>query len=164
MFRFSRTIVYSYEVARTAQNEKEEKPMKKKTASIVSVLLLAVCLLSIPAQAAVPPTVSPCFEDIRTFYSTIDIDDSGKATAYSYIFTSTSSNTVYLTVYLQKLSGNTWSTLTSGSSSGSPYTSKSVSRYVTSGYYYRAKGVASVYNSSGAFVESATLYSNSKYY
>lgn len=138
--------------------------MKKKTASIVSVLLLAVCLLSIPAQAAVPPTVSPCYEDIRTFYATIEIDDNGKATAYSYVFTSTSSNTVYLTVYLQKLSGNTWSTQTSGSTSGSPYTSKSVTRYVTTGYYYRTKAVASVYNSSGKLVESATIYSGSKYY
>lgn len=138
--------------------------MKRKTASIISVLLLAVCLLSIPAQAAVPPTVSPCYEDIHTFYATIVIDDNGLATGYSYISTATSSYTVYLTVYLQKLSGGSWSNLTSGSSTDTRAASKTLTRYVTPGYYYRTKGVASVYTSSGKFVESATIYSKNQYY
>lgn len=139
--------------------------MKKRTASIIALLMLTVCLLSIPAQAAVPPTADPCYEDLRTFYATIEIDDNGLATAYSYASCSTASNTITLTVYLQKKTGtNTWSTVTSGSASDSRAVDKSVSRYVVPGYYYRAKGVASVRTSSGTYVETATLYSASEYY
>lgn len=139
--------------------------MKKKSASLVALLMLAVCLLSIPAQAAVPPTADPCYENLRTFYATIEIDDNGLATAYSYASCSTASYTITLTVYLQKKTGtNTWSTVTSGSASDTKAVSKGVSRYVVPGYYYRTKGVATVYTSSGTYVETASIYSGSKYY
>lgn len=138
--------------------------MKKKTVSLISLILLAACLLAMPAQAAVPSTAVPCYEDIHLFYANIAIDDNGLATAYSYVSTATASYTVNLTVYLQKQSGNTWYTVTYGSTSDTEYISKSVSRYVSHGYYYRTKGVATVYTASGSYVETAVIYSNSQYY
>lgn len=138
--------------------------MKKRTASLVSVILLVACLLSIPAQAAVPPTVAPCFVDIHSFYANLVIDDNGLATSYAYVTTATSSYTVYLTVYLQKQSSGSWSNVTSGSTSDTRAASKTVTRYVTHGYYYRTKAVATVYTSSGSYVETATTYSGSQYY
>lgn len=138
--------------------------MKKKTVSIITLILLATCLLAMPVQAAVSATVAPCFEDIHLLYANIDINDSGLATAYTYVSTATDSYTVYLTVYLQRLSGDTWYTVTYGSTSGSGVVDKSVSRYVSHGYYYRAKGVVTICTSSGSFVESATINSNSQYY
>lgn len=138
--------------------------MKKKIASFTALVLLAACLFSIPAQAAVPSTVAPCFEDIHLFYATIDITESGYATAYSYAACATSSNKVYLTVYLQQLINGVWSNVTYASSANTKSVSSTASTYVSSGYYYRAKGYATVYTSTGTFVETATIYSNSKYY
>lgn len=138
--------------------------MKKKSASLIAALMLVVCLLSIPAQAAVPPTVEPCYENIHLFYANLDIDDNGLASATGYVNTATTTHTIYLTVFLQKLSNGSWTNISSGTSSGTGYTGKTVSYYVTSGYYYRTKAVATVYTASGSFVESATTYSGSKYY
>lgn len=139
--------------------------MKKRTASLVALLALAACLLSIPAQAAVPPTADPCYENLRTFYANIEIDDNGLATAYSFASCSTASNTVSLTVYLQKQTApNTWTTVAYDSASDTKAVGKGVSRYVVSGYNYRAKGIVSVYTSSGTYVESAAINSGYKYY
>lgn len=138
--------------------------MKRKTSSMIAVLLLAACLLALPAQAAVPSPVAPCFEDIHLLSAMVDISDSGLASANAYVSTATSTHKIYLNVYLQQQTDGIWSTLTSGTGSGSGYVSKTITRYVTHGHYYRTRAVVTVYTASGALVESASINSSSQYY
>lgn len=82
-----------------------------------------------------------------------------KATAYA----SSSEYYLYVTLSLQKKSGNSWKTIASWNGSGSGITgvilSKTKSGLVSG--TYRCKAYVRVYDSNGSYVESTTVYSQS---
>ncbi len=135
--------------------------MKRKTISLIAALLLVASFLTVPAAAISTPSdpgISPLYEDMRTFYASIS-KDNGKVNCYSFASTATSSYTVYLTMTLQRSSGSGWTNVTSWSTSGTGSAKLNKSYYVTSSYSYRTKAVATIYTSSGKYVEQATTYS-----
>ena len=141
--------------------------MKQKTTPLIAVLLLASMLFTLPAAAADAPSesgISPCYESVGSIEATLSITSSGKASCYGYVKVIPSTNSFTLTMTLQRLTNGSWTYVTSWATSGTGSASLSKSYYVTNGYYYRVKLVASVRTSSGSFVEQVTSYSNSTYY
>ena len=75
----------------------------------------------------------------------------------------TSSYDVELTVELQQ-NRSGWDTIKTWTDAGTRYASAGGNWYVASGYDYRVKATATVYNSSGREIESATFYSYTESY
>lgn len=139
---------------------------------IVSFILVALMLIfaTIPAYAANSSTasagiVSPQFIGITTLSANLSIDSSGRTTSTGIVRPSNSNYTSYLTVSLQKFISGSWTTINSWSGSGAGLygVTNSGSYYVGSGTY-RACSIASIYNSSGSLVDTATAYSAEKSY
>lgn len=143
--------------------------MKRRILAILSLVLILASVLVMPASAADAPTaataaVTPRYVNIMGFNASIGINSSGKASCYSFVETANSSYTVYLSVSLQRYVNGGWSTVKNWSTSGTGEATLDKSWYVTSGYYYHTAATATVYTSSGSFVESQTIYSQSYYY
>ncbi len=141
--------------------------MKRKTTPLIAALLLASMLFTLPAAAANAPSepgISPYYKSVSSIAANLSITSSGKAECYGYIKVTPSTNSFTLTMTLQRLTDGSWTYVTSWATSGTGSSSLSKSYYVTHGYYYRVKLVASVSTSSGSFVEQVTSYSNSVYY
>lgn len=145
--------------------------MKKCLFRVFSMFLTVISLTSmlifIPAEAADPPAsdgVAPCNIDIGLLTAALSIDGNGKACCDGFVRARTSSNKVYITMTLQRSSGNSWEDVKSWSTSGTPSATLAKERYVVSGYYYRVKVTASAYTSSGSFIEQLTVYSGDKEY
>ncbi|MGM9614426.1 MAG: hypothetical protein ACI3W7_02700 [Oscillospiraceae bacterium] len=141
--------------------------MKRKAISVIAMLLLMASFLAIPAAAAGEPTdsgISPYYNSLTTIMASISISDAGKAACNSYAKVNPTTNSVSLAMTLQRYTGGSWTYVTSWSTSGTGSVSLDKSYYITHGYYYRVKGVATVYSSSGAYVEQVTIYSDSEYY
>lgn len=135
--------------------------MKIKTVKRVLCLLLAVVLLTSGINVFADDGISPCYTGTATISASLSISTSGKATCTGKIHLY-SSYTATLTVKLQRYENGYWSTVKSWSTSDS--TSLSKSYYVTSGYSYRVVTSASVYNSSGKYVEGPSATSATKSY
>lgn len=139
--------------------------MKRRTLSLIALVLLMTSMLVIPASAAEEtPTVSPRYVNILAFTASISVNSSGKASCYSFVETANTSHTIYLTIGVQRYVDGYWTTIKSWNTSGTGEVSLDKSRYVTSGYYYRTAATATVYTSSGSYVEAVTIYSQSYYY
>ena len=137
-------------------------PFRMLTAYLTIVLIM-ISLLAIPAAAvSVPqePALVPDYVDIETLWAILNIGSSNEATCSSFVRSATFTNTVYLTMKLQQLSGKNWSDIKTWSASGTGSISLTRRYYVTSGYSYRLKVTATVYTSAGKFVEQSTAYSN----
>ncbi len=80
-----------------------------------------------------------------------------KAIAYA----NSSEYHLYVTLSLQKMSGNTWNSIASWNGTGSGVTGVILSKTKSglSSGTYRCKAYVRVYDSNGAFVESTTVYS-----
>lgn len=134
--------------------------MKTKTLKRVLCLLLAAVLLT-SGISAFASDVAPYYTGTSSISSSLSISTAGKATCTGSIRLY-SSYTANMTVKLQRYTNGYWSTVQSWSGSGVSTISKSY--YVTSGYYYRVVTAASVYDSSGKYVEGPTMLSTTKYY
>ncbi len=86
-------------------------------------------------------------------------NNTAKCKAFAYA--NSSEYHLYVTLSLQKMNGNTWSTIASWIGSGSGITGVVLnkSRSGLSSGTYRCKAYVRVYDSHGAFVESTTVYS-----
>lgn len=135
--------------------------MKIKTVKRMLCLLLAVVLLTSGISVFADDGISPYYTGTATISASLSISTSGKATCTGKIHLY-SSYTATLTVKLQRYENGYWSTVKSWSTSDS--TSLSKSYYVTSGYSYRVVTSASVYNSSGKYVEGPSATSATKSY
>lgn len=72
--------------------------------------------------------------------------------------------TIYLKIELQRYKDGYWTSIKSWSGSGTGEVTMDKSWYVTSGYYYRTAATATVYTSSGSYVEMVSIHSQSDYY
>ena len=122
-------------------------------------LLTAILILCASASAAAPqealdiPEISPRYAYIRDTEADLEITG-GLANCSASVSAPTSSYDVELTVELQQ-NRSGWDTIKTWTDSGT--------RYV-SAYDYRVKATATVYNSSGREIESATFYSYTESY
>ena len=142
----------------------------KRLLSLVAVILIAASMSSLPVSAfaqEVEPIepVDPVepYVDLIMIAASCNISSSGLASCYGYAETATTSYTVYLTLELQRYN-NGWNTIKTWSTHGTRYAELSKNRYVSSGYYYRVVATATVYTSSGNYVESASATSPNRYY
>lgn len=140
--------------------------MKKRGISTVLSLILVMCF-------AMPVSVAAStggeaeeraggllrYTNVVVISAELDINSSGKSTSYGRVQLANSTDTVDLILELQQRDNGTWSTIKDWSTSGSRTVSLEKDWYVLSGYSYRVRVTAKVYNSSGTLVETASLYS-----
>lgn len=147
--------------------------MKRKYLSIISLLLILCCCLSVQAFAtdAVPSEpvdpIDPAepFVDIAFYNCGLIINSSGKASCSSFAQTAHSNYNIYINIALYRYKDGYWQNYAgpwSGSGTQFAYVDKDY--YVVPGYYYCVGSAVTVQTSTGSFVESATLYSPVKYY
>jgi hypothetical protein len=108
--------------------------------------------------------ITPRYVNASVFAVSLSINSSGKAMSYAYASAATYSNSVYLTITLQRYTSSGWTNVKSWSTSGTREAELDKSYYVTSGYSYRTKAVATLYTSSGSYVEQITAYSKTVSY
>lgn len=131
-------------------------------------LLTAILILCASASAVAPqeafdiPEISPRYAYIRDTEADLEITG-GLANCSASVSAPTSSYDVELTVELQQ-NRSGWDTIKTWTDSGTRYASAGGNWYVASGYDYRVKATATVYNSSGREIESATFYSYTESY
>lgn len=145
----------------------------KKTICMGVIVLMAL-FFAVPAYAAVEAqsvnaqemgTLSPQYTYISRLVSGLSIDSFGKSTSIGDVSIYEGSNTVVLTVQLQKFNGSSWNTIKTWSDSGAGLAGV----YITQDYYvvsgtYRVCATAQVYNSSGQLLETQSAYSPTKTY
>ena len=143
--------------------------MKRRILALIALVLLMTSLLVLPANATETPsnentTISPRYVNIALFTASINVNSSGKASCYSFVETANTSHTIYLKIELQRYKDGYWSSIKSWTGSGTGEVTMDKSWYVTSGYYYRTAATATVYTSSGSYVETVSIHSQSDYY
>lgn len=142
--------------------------MKKGIALLLSVVLIFGVMTPTVFAATDADTVQPYYLRIRSLAIDFDIGSSGKSTCYCSVDSSVTTDTVDLTMDLQryvKENGKEyWDTLKTWTSSGTYVASLNKTWYVSSGYEYRLRITAKVYNSSGTLQEMQVDYSDSVYY
>lgn len=136
----------------------------KRIVCVAFVLLLAVLTpstLAVHAETSIQGVVSPLFMNIAFLGPGLSIDSSGKASCLGVASLYDESQTVQLTVSLQKLSGTSWSTVQSWTGSGSGLSGVEIARdyYVVHGTY-RVCNTARVYSAAGTLLETASAYSS----
>jgi hypothetical protein len=138
------------------------KTSKRITVLALTLLLIATFLTPTAFAAQYTenkvPIVIPRFARINIFAVDLTISSNGYADCYSRVSLTYSSDTVTLTMELQKQNGSAWNKVNSWNTSGSGTVSLGKGCYVNSGTY-RVKATAQVYNSSGSLIETATAYS-----
>lgn len=134
--------------------------MKKTAQHRITGWFLALLLLSSTAFAQTLPGIQPLYEEIFRFDPSLTISSSGYAECSSEVRTPDSSLEIDLTMTLQRSSnGRTWSNVKTWDTSDYGSASLDKGWFVSSGYSYRVKATADVYDASGDFVESATVTS-----
>lgn len=123
--------------------------------------LFLLIVLTSTAFAQMLPDVKPLYEEILMFNAAIDITNSGYAKCVSDIEVNNSSNEIDLTMSLQRSSnkGRTWSTIKTWDTSDYGFTALEEGWYVTSGYSFRVKATAEVFDESGNLLESDSIIS-----
>lgn len=149
--------------------------MKTKKLRIFSLLLCLVMAFSAIGTTAFATEVDTPVDDpldpdpysyISTIYAGLSISSSGYATCSSFCNLYSSSNTCYLSMYLQRSSNGSsgWTTVQGWGTSGYGGASMTKYRYVSSGYYYRVRATATVISASGITREIANINSPVRYY
>lgn len=131
-------------------------------------VLLVICM--IPSTAFAYETnqddsIQLRYSQICYFTIDFDISSAGLASCYSHIETDTASNGVALNMQLQRSSnGRTWSKIHEWSTDDKQTVSLDKTYYVSSGYLYRIHVTATVSNSTGRVLETATRDSSTVRY
>ena len=132
--------------------------MKKNQFPHAISLLLVLCLFVSTASATMQKSdfIQPRYTGIAAFDVRLTISSSGYAECFSRVKSATSTDTIDLTMELQRSTdGESWDTIKSWdtSDSGTAYLDKGW--YVSSGYSYRVHAIAEVNTSSGTLAETA---------
>ena len=135
--------------------------VKRKSFAKLASILCIILVLSILAPTALATNYEQPglysgqmrYTRISVFALDLTISASGKAYCYSSAESTYSTDTVDLTMELQRFNGYTWDTEKSWNSSGFIVASLGKDWYVASGYYYRVYTTARVYSSSGVLLE-----------
>lgn len=147
--------------------------MKKTIFSIVSLILVLCSLFAMPAFAVESDPGEPLepldpeapYVDIDYCNCGCSIDSNGLAYCSSYAQTAHTNYSVYVSISLQRYKDGYWQTYAGPwSGSGTGYAGAYKYYYVVSGYYYRTAASITVWNADGAYVESTSIYSASRYY
>ena len=142
--------------------------MKTQLKNILTVgaLVCSLATLTVPTVAAteLPQFLgsyctgsSARYVGMRNFYAELSISDAGLATSSGTI-QARSGYTCDATLELQRKQGSSWITINEWDDSGTGMVIKA-NWLVTSGYDYRTKLSADVYDDSDRFVETLTVYS-----
>ena len=122
--------------------------------------LFLIFSLLLPATLAVDvyeEDLQPRYSTIDSFFVDLTITSSGRASLYSSIDTENSSYTISLEMVFQRsTNGRTWTNIQTWSASQIGHISLDKIYYVSLGYDYRIHVTATVTNSSGRVVETAT--------
>lgn len=129
---------------------------KSKFNYFVCLLILASLLICTAFTSAQDGTLQPRYTNIRSLTASLEISTSGCASCYGKVMLTKSTDTVDLTMELQRSSdGTSWHTVKTWDTSGSGTIYLDKDWYVTSGYSYQVHITAEVYSSNGALVETA---------
>ena len=139
--------------------------MKKVLSLLLCLLVLSVTYSPATQAAQMPPVVapqdySPQFTHISIIVPNFSIGSLGRAVCAGIGRLYTSSQTVEVTVALQRLDGDTWKEVKSWTESapGIPGVNMERIHYVTSGTY-RVCVTVKAYSASGTLLETASAYS-----
>ena len=105
--------------------------------------------------------IAPYWDATSQIFHDLTISDGSASTGVSY-YTWNRTDKVYLTTTLEKMSGTTATAIQSwtGNGTGSAFTSGS---YNVSSGSYRLKVTGTVYDQSGKYIETVTVYSGIKH-
>lgn len=143
--------------------------MKRVASLALCALMLTLCSPAIHADAStsvdLPGLIAPLFTNISSLIPELSIDSSGRAVSFGRVKLYSSSQTVELTVALQKSTTSGWAEVIAWSDTGAGFPGVSLERshYVTRGTY-RVCVTAKVYSEAGALLETASGYSLSVTY
>lgn len=139
--------------------------MRKKILSFSACLLSVILLLTNIAFAAMPPTVEPMYDNADRVSASINISSTGCATcAGTIVLHGGVKANVTLTLQKSKNGTTGWGDVKSWTDSGSYSLSINEDYYVMSGYYYRVKLVAKIYDSNNKLLETIQESSPNRYY
>lgn len=133
--------------------------MKKVITLLLSIVLVFGVMSPAALAATGDSTVQPLYCRIGTYIIEFDINSSGKSTCYCSVTSDTSTDSVELTMELQRLKDGDWNTIKTWTGSGTWLATLDKTWYVTSGYEYQLKITAEVYDSSGSLRETQVEYS-----
>ena len=144
--------------------------MKNSTRYAIAFLIVLSLVLTVTSAFAVetdpvePPEDPEEYVHLNNILLGLSISSNGLASLSSCAYVSSgSSDTVYITMRLQRYSNGSWTTVKTWSGSGTRVCDVMGEWYVYHGYSYRNYTTVTVYTSSGSFVESVSV-SNTKYY
>ena len=125
-------------------------------------LLLATAILASGMAVMAADVPTPYYDATAQISTSLEISSSGLASCTGRITLSDSSCYANLTLQLQRYTSKGWSPVYTWTESDA--STISGYRYVTSGYSYRVICNANVYTSSGTYVESPSVTSQTVYY
>ena len=136
--------------------------MKKYSFRVIAVLICILLVAAVPVYAAAEDSVQPRWTEI-SLYQCVMTKQTGlfsNAHVESYVATYSADSSINLTVTVQESSGGSFvDTSRSWSDSGNGYASVIKDIKLPSGNY-RIKSVATIYSSSGQYIETVTRYSD----
>ena len=135
--------------------------MKKRSFTYALSLMTIFCLLISAATAAAPNSEVDQLRLGRITSLTAELSiTAGQADCYSAVQLRNSSDSVTLTMKLQRSSnGTSWTTLKTWTATGRGSVELTKNWSVAPGFYYQTVATAEVYTSSGSLAESATFSS-----
>lgn len=118
--------------------------------------------LALDIDTEEPPEIPEEYVHLNSVSANINFI-SGKARVTSSGLVNNSSDNVYVSVKLQRMANNTWTTLKAWSGSGTGCCVLTATWNVVPGYTYRNFTTITVYTASGSYVET-TYVTSSQYY
>ncbi len=125
---------------------------------VLSIFFILLMVFTITVNASDEFEISPMFIALKTHINYLDIeDDTATCTGSARCL---NSHSVQLTLYLERYTGNGWTTVRKwdGDKDMYSYVNKTVN--VSSDTKYRVKSIATVYDGNDKIVESPVLYSD----
>lgn len=133
--------------------------------TLVLVIVLScgsLSALALDVDTEEPPEIPEEYVHLKSVSANINVA-SGIARVTSSGLVSGGSDTVYVSIKLQRMTNNTWTTLKTWYGSGTGCCVVSANWNVVSGYTYRNFTTITVYTASGSYVET-TYVTSSQYY
>ena len=137
--------------------------MKRVFATVLTLVMLCNVLL-VPVCAAEQTPIQPRWQDIYSFIIDLDISSGGTATCVTSVKTTTQTNTIDLSMQLEKYDGTRWVVVKEWTNTYDSEADMTRYRAIPSGYDYRVSVVAAVYDQYGNPVETVGRYSGTIYY
>lgn len=131
---------------------------------VLSLFMTANPVFAVETDPIEPPVIPEEYVHLKNILIGLSISSNGLASLSSHANVSSgSSDTVYITMKLQRYSNGSWTTVKTWSGSGTRACDVMGDWYVYHGYSYRNYTTVTVYTSSGSFVESVSV-SKTQYY